>query len=67
MVIATCPWCLEEFADDPDLAYHLVNDHRVSALDESLEGLEQTVKDIVYLLIEADDDTEKTDFVRDDG
>ena len=61
MVIVTCPLCSEEFADDPDLAYHLVDDHQVSALNESLEGLEQTVKDIVYLLIEEEDDTEVVD------
>jgi len=50
-----CPFCLQEFADDPDLAYHLVNDHREKVLDETRNGLDQAVLDIVYLIIDADD------------
>jgi len=46
---------LHEFADDPDLAYHLVNDHREKILDSSQGGLDQAVLDIVYLIIDADD------------
>ena len=60
-----CPFCLQEFADDPDLAYHLVNDHQEKLLDGSPNGLEQTVLDIVYLIIEADD-TELVAFARSD-
>ena len=60
-----CPFCLQEFADDPDLAYHLVNDHREKVLDETRNGLDQAVLDIVYLIIDADD-TELAGLARSD-
>ncbi len=60
-----CPFCLCEFADDPDLAYHLVNDHREKMLDEARNGLDQAVLDIVYLIIDADD-TELVSLARSD-
>lgn len=60
-----CPFCLHEFADDPDLAYHLVNDHREKVLDGAQNGLDQAVLDIVYLIIDADD-TELAGLARSD-
>ncbi len=63
--IKTCPFCSNELADSHDLAYHLVDDHREKILGGPPNGLEQTVLDIVYLIIEADD-TELVGFVRSD-
>ena len=58
-----CPFCLDEFADDADLAYHLVENHREGVLNGSRENLEQATLDVVYFVVEADE-AELAGFVR---
>lgn len=51
-----CPFCEETVADDIDFAYHLIDDHREDVLDNGSGGLPQSIIDIVYLRIEADNE-----------
>ena len=64
MATKMCPFCIDKFADDADLAYHLAEDHRDSVLNGSQDGLEQATLDVVYFVVEADD-AELASFVRD--
>ena len=64
MATKTCPFCIDKFADDVDLAYHLTEDHRDSVLNGSRDDLEQVTLDVVYFVVEADD-AELASFVRD--
>lgn len=56
MIPHDCPFCDDVVADDVDFAYHLIDTHCEEVLNNGSSGLPQSVLDIVYLRIEADEE-----------